>query len=61
MENKENLYVIRELKTSSKGTSYEVLTINVNVNGKIYEIKNVFISDTEKALLDVAGVQYAKA
>lgn len=61
MENKENLYVIRELKTSSKGNTYEVLTIIVNVNGKVYEIKNCFISDTEKALLDVAQVPYAKA
>lgn len=61
MENKQNLVVSRVLKTSSKGSKYEVLVIRLSVNGKVYEIAQTFLDDTKIALLDIAQVPYAEA
>lgn len=61
MENKQNLDVLRVLKTSSKGNQYESIEIIVNVNNKRYSLGSMFLDDTKIALLDIAQVPYAKA
>ena len=61
MEDKQVLDVFRVLKTSSKGTQYETIVITILVNGKQYELGQIFLDDTKIALLDIAKVPYAEA
>lgn len=60
MPKNENLSYLREKKVSSKGNTYESLTIIVNVNGKNYELGNLFIDDSKACMLDLAGIGYAE-
>ena len=61
MEEKQILDAFRVLKTSSKGTQYETIVITIFVNGKQYELGQIFLDDTKIALLDIAKVPYYEA